>query len=73
MAAQTRVSRKPSREEMDELPGEDVKATSQSTNVVTVDVADDWLDSIDEALGEWAESDQQARDFVSAYQQKGGQ
>lgn len=32
-----------------------------------------WLDSIDEAIKDWAESDQVAQAFVANFVQKGGQ
>jgi hypothetical protein len=35
--------------------------------------AGDWLDSIDEAIKDWAESDQLAQAFVDSFVQKGGQ
>lgn len=74
MPGQTRTHKEVSRrEEMVELADEDVKATSQTPGNVTAEIADDWLDSIDEALNEWAHSDELARAFVAAYQQKGGQ
>lgn len=64
-------------QEMEDLADEAAARTkaeaTASTGVTTADVATDWLDDIDEALGENADSQEQAQAFVDAYVQKGGQ
>lgn len=64
-------------QEMDDLAEEAVaraKAEAKaSTGVATADVATDWLDDIDEALGEHAESEELAQAFIDSYVQKGGE
>lgn len=61
-------------EEMEDLADEAAAAQAKhSTGVATADAATDWLDDIDEALGENVETEQAAQEFVDSYRQKGGQ
>ena len=64
------------RDEMDALVDQAVEealeeASKNGGNLAAA--AGDWLDSIDEAIKDWAESDQLAQAFVDSYVQKGGE
>jgi len=64
------------RAEMDALIDQamdDAIADANDHPNTTVAAAGDWLDSIDDAISEWAESSQVAQAFVDSYVQKGGQ
>lgn len=58
--------------QMTELADRDVTEAQKRSRPI-IDEADEWLAEIEDALDEWAHSDELARDFVAAYQQKGGQ
>lgn len=65
------------REEMDALIDQAMDeaiadAKDHPPSTVAAD-AGAWLDSIDDAIKEWAESDQLAQAFVDSYVQKGGE
>jgi len=63
------------RAEMDALIDQamdDAIADAQNPSTVAVE-AGDWLDSIDDAIKDWAESSEVAQAFVDSYVQKGGQ
>jgi hypothetical protein len=59
--------------EMDELVDQAIAETAERDGAVTAADAADWLDSIDDALDEWAETAELAAQFVASYQQKGGE
>lgn len=58
---------------IDQAMDEAIEEATKNGGNVTAAAAGDWLDSIDEAIKDWAESDQLAQAFVDSYIQKGGQ
>lgn len=79
MARQEQTSNRTRTDETHAQESEDVVGEAAAARAkgragrATADVATDWLDDIDEALGEDAESEEQARAFVDSYRQKGGE
>ncbi len=57
---------------IDQAMDEAIADATDHPNTVAAE-AGDWLDSIDEAIKDWAESDQLAQAFVDSYVQKGGE
>ena len=58
--------------QMRELADRDMTEAQKRPKPI-VEAAGEWLDDIEDALEEWAHSDELARDFVAAYLQKGGE